>query len=47
MKQDVASMKMGSTEDFGNFINAVIDAKAFKFITSYIERQLKIHQMQK
>ena len=37
MKQDLASMKMGSTEDFGNFINAVIDAKAFKFITSYIE----------
>ena len=35
---DLSSMKMGPTEDFGNFINAVIDEKAFKSITSYIEK---------
>lgn len=33
---DLKSMKMGSPEDFGNFINAVIDEKAFDKITSYI-----------
>ena len=35
---DLASMKMGGTEDFGNFINAVIDEKAFNSITGYIEK---------
>jgi 1-pyrroline-5-carboxylate dehydrogenase len=35
---DIASFKMGPTEDFSNFINAVIDAKAYKSITSYIEK---------
>ncbi|MCZ8022240.1 MAG: L-glutamate gamma-semialdehyde dehydrogenase [Cyclobacteriaceae bacterium] len=35
---DVKSMKMGGTEDFGNFINAVIDAKAFQSITEYIDK---------
>jgi 1-pyrroline-5-carboxylate dehydrogenase len=34
--RDLKSMKMGPTEDFGNFINAVIDEKAFDKITSYI-----------
>lgn len=34
---DLSSFKMGSTEDFGNFINAVIDEKAFNGITSYID----------
>ncbi len=33
---DLASFKMGSPEDFTNFINAVIDEKAFDKITSYI-----------
>ncbi len=32
----VADMKMGPTEDFGNFINAVIDERAFDKISSYI-----------
>lgn len=32
------SMKMGTVEDFGNFINAVIDEKAFTSITRYIDR---------
>jgi 1-pyrroline-5-carboxylate dehydrogenase len=35
---DLATMKMGGTEDFGNFINAVIDEKAFNSITGYIEK---------
>lgn len=35
---DLKSMKMGPTEDFGNFINAVIDEKAFDSITGYIEK---------
>ena len=34
---DLASMKMGPTEDFGNFINAVIDEKSFDKITAYID----------
>ncbi len=36
--EDLKSMKMGGTEDFGNFINAVIDEKAFNSITGYIEK---------
>ncbi len=36
MQADLASMSMGTTEDFRNFINAVIDEKAFDKITSYI-----------
>ncbi len=35
---DLASMKMGGTEDFSNFINAVIDEKAFDSIVGYIEK---------
>lgn len=34
---DLASMKMGTTEDFGNFVNAVIDEKAFDKISGYIK----------
>ncbi|MBN8577605.1 MAG: L-glutamate gamma-semialdehyde dehydrogenase [Cytophagales bacterium] len=36
--EDLKSFKMGPTEDFGNFINAVIDEKAFNSITGYIEK---------
>lgn len=32
----ITSFKMGAVEDFGNFINAVIDEKSFDKITSYI-----------
>lgn len=39
--QDLASMKMGSPEDFTNFINAVIDEKAFDKISSYIAKAKK------
>jgi 1-pyrroline-5-carboxylate dehydrogenase len=35
--QDLADFKMGSTEDFRNFINAVIDEKSFDKISSYID----------
>lgn len=34
---DVASFKMGPTEDFGNFINAVIDERAFDRIAGYLD----------
>jgi 1-pyrroline-5-carboxylate dehydrogenase len=35
---DLQSMKVGGTEDFSNFINAVIDERAFDSITGYIEK---------
>ncbi len=35
---DVKSFKMGSPEDMGNYINAVIDEKAFDKIASYIDK---------
>lgn len=41
LQEDLKSFKMGGTEDFGNFINAVIDEKAFDTITSYIEKARK------
>jgi 1-pyrroline-5-carboxylate dehydrogenase len=36
MLQDIATMKMGTPEDFSNFINAVIDERAYDKITSAI-----------
>lgn len=39
--KEMATLKMGPTEDFSNFINAVIDEKAFDKITSYIEQAKK------
>ncbi|MGA0560787.1 L-glutamate gamma-semialdehyde dehydrogenase [Larkinella sp. VNQ87] len=36
MLADLQSIKMGSVEDFRNFVNAVIDERAFDKITSYI-----------
>ena len=36
--EDLKTLKMGPTEDFGNFVNAVIDEKAFDSITGYIEK---------
>lgn len=35
---EVKTMKMGTPEDLGNFINAVIDEKAFDKITGYITK---------
>ena len=39
--EDLLSFRMGGTEDFGNFINAVIDEKAFDSISTYIEKARK------
>lgn len=39
--EDLKSMRMGSTEDFRNFINAVIDEKAFDKIANYISEAKK------
>lgn len=38
MEKDIKSFKIGGTEDFSNFINAVIDEKSFDKIASYIDR---------
>jgi 1-pyrroline-5-carboxylate dehydrogenase len=35
--RDLATLKMGPTEDFGNFINAVIDEKSFDKLVKYID----------
>jgi 1-pyrroline-5-carboxylate dehydrogenase len=37
VKEDVESFKMGSPDDFSNFINAVIDERAFDKISGYID----------
>jgi len=39
--EDLKTFKMGPVEDFGNFINAVIDEKAFNSITGYIDNAKK------
>jgi len=41
IKCDLDLMKMGGVEDFSNFINAVIDEKAFDKLVGYIERARK------
>lgn len=41
MEQDLNSFKMGSPEDTSNFINAVIDKKAFNKLSSYIDQAKK------
>ncbi len=38
VQEDLASMKMGVVDDFSNFINAVIDEKAFDTISAYISK---------
>lgn len=38
MKTDLDSIKVGTVEDFGNFVNAVIDERAFDKITGYIKQ---------
>ena len=38
LHEDLASMKMGVIDDFSNFINAVIDEKAFDSISGYIAK---------
>jgi 1-pyrroline-5-carboxylate dehydrogenase len=41
MLEDLKSIKMGPTEQFGNFVNAVIDEKAFNSISRFIENAKK------
>ena len=41
IKEFLGEIKMGGTEDFTNFINAVIDERAFKKITTYIDEAKK------
>ena len=41
MVRDLKSIKVGPTEDFTNFVNAVIDEAAFDKITSYIDAAKK------
>ena len=38
---DLKTVRMGGTEDFGNFFNAVIDEKAFTSISGYIDQAKK------
>ncbi|MDZ4844281.1 MAG: L-glutamate gamma-semialdehyde dehydrogenase [Chitinophagales bacterium] len=44
LQRDLASFKMGAVEEFGNFINAVIDEKSFDNITGYIKKAKKDKQ---
>ncbi len=41
LKKDLGSFKMGIPDDFSNFINAVIDEKAFDSISGYIANAKK------
>ena len=37
VKREVATIKVGTPEDFGNYVNAVIDEKSFDNIAGYID----------
>ncbi|MEQ8686354.1 MAG: L-glutamate gamma-semialdehyde dehydrogenase [Imperialibacter sp.] len=39
--EDLKHVKMGDVEDFGNFVNAVIDERSFNKITKYIDEAKK------
>lgn len=41
LERDLGSFKMGSPEDFSNFVNAVIDERAFDKISGYIAQAKK------
>lgn len=41
LKEDLDDIKMGPPEDFTNFFNAVIDERAFRKITGYIDNAKK------
>jgi 1-pyrroline-5-carboxylate dehydrogenase len=41
MVAEIKTMKMGSVEDFGNFINAVIDEKSFDKLNGYLKQVRK------
>lgn len=39
--EEINTLKIGPTEDFSNFVNAVIDEKSFDKITAYVEQAKK------
>jgi len=41
LKEGVESFRMGTVEDFGNFVNAVIDERSFDKIAKYIDNAKK------
>ncbi|HUS01244.1 MAG TPA: L-glutamate gamma-semialdehyde dehydrogenase [Chitinophagaceae bacterium] len=41
MVAEIKTMKMGSVEDFGNFVNAVIDEKSFDKLQGYLKQVRK------
>jgi 1-pyrroline-5-carboxylate dehydrogenase len=41
MLKDIATIKMGPTEDFSNFVNAVIDEKSFDKLAKYLDQAKK------
>lgn len=45
IKEFLSQIKIGRTEDFTNFINAVIDERAFKKITAYIDEAKQSDQV--
>lgn len=46
MLADMADMKMGGVEDFGNFVNAVIDERAFDKIARYIDEAKEMPEIE-
>jgi 1-pyrroline-5-carboxylate dehydrogenase len=46
VKQFLSEIKMGGVEDFTNFVNAVIDERAFKKITTYIDEAKSSDQVE-
>lgn len=41
MESEMKTIKMGDPDDFGNFVNAVIDDRSYKKIKSYIDKAKK------
>jgi 1-pyrroline-5-carboxylate dehydrogenase len=46
IKDDMTTMKMGSVDDFSNFVNAVIDESSFDKLSGFIDRAHKDEQVE-
>ncbi|WP_299756428.1 L-glutamate gamma-semialdehyde dehydrogenase [uncultured Pontibacter sp.] len=46
VQEDLKSFKMGAPEDFGNFVNAVIDEKSFDKIARYIDNAKESNEVE-
>lgn len=46
IKEDMATMKVGSVEDFTNFVNAVIDEASFDKLSGFIDRAHKDEEVE-